>query len=615
MQILYVPKECSVRRRGVRFGIACFTRGGNHVVHMAKQLEDRRDIVVDRCWSLAPLSALSALLAMLISKNGALFYVAFIDEFGVSHQTASWPLTLNMVMAHVAGLLVTLLQERFTIYQIAVAGSLLNFVALVASAFVPNMAWMCVTLGFISGLAVGMIMLSLSIYNMLYFDKYRATASGFKYTGMTLAPLAFPLLLSALVREYGLHGALLLLSAITVNTLPVAMLMNKPRPVTLCCGRGNVEPVEGNRNSCSKGSHCGVTKATAKAAVSKCTSDRSDMLGKDFRKDQSNLFNGFVLSTQNNNASDSMCKGGCRVNGVEHVVRKEREICHQNGVTCHPGVYGREGASEVNFPISEAHTQKYATRSGEESRKSSKGAQDETFLEAKAPGSVWSSILMLLRNPVLYVLVITFTVGEYTTITFETTVLDYAADRGATRRQAEPMITYVATAEMLGRLVIPFFWDRARFSRYLLVALCLLVEALCLIGLPHATSFPQVVAAAVVTGIPAGCIVALKPVVLSDHFGVERLAVCWGVAGVAMLPVAFGGPLLIGVFRDTLGSYENLYRMLSAMCVTCAVAFFVLDFLRTRSRSRRNLAQESPCASPRFRARSFDSQMDVRDIY
>ncbi|XP_065289076.1 monocarboxylate transporter 9-like [Dermacentor albipictus] len=583
---------------------------------MAKQLQNRRDIVVDRCWSLAPLSALSALLAMLISKNGALFYVAFIDQFGVSHQSASWPLTLNMVMAHVAGLLVTLLQERFTIYQIAVSGSLLNFAALVASAFVPDMTWMCFTLGFISGLAVGMIMLSLSIYNMLYFDKYRATASGFKYTGMTLAPLAFPLVLSALVREYGLHGALLLLSAITVNTLPIAMLMNKPRPVTLCCGRRNVEPAEGGCNSCSKGSSCGVvTKGTAMAALSNCASKGGDKFEKNFRKDQSNLSNDVILLAQNNNTSYSMCTRGCAVNGVEDVVRTEGEICHENGVTCYPGKYGPESAIDVKLPKSEAQAQMHATRSCEEGCKSSKVAQGETCLEAKASGSVWNSILMLLRNPVLYVLVITFTIGEYTTITFETTVLDYAADRGATRRQAEPIITYVATAEMLGRLVIPFFWDRARLSRYLLVALCLLVEAFCLIGMPHATSFSQVVATAVVTGIPAGCIVALKPVVLSDHFGVERLAVCWGMAGIAMLPVAFGGPLLIGVFRDTLGSYENLYRMLSAMCVTCAVAFFVLDSRRTRSQRRRNMAQGSPCGPPRFRARSFDSEVDVRDIY
>ncbi|KAL1474098.1 hypothetical protein MTO96_038248 [Rhipicephalus appendiculatus] len=483
---------------------------------MAKELQDRRDIVVDRCWSLAPLSAMSALLAMLISKNSALFYVAFIDEFGVSHQSASWPLTLNVVMAHVAGLIVTLLQERFTIYQIAVTGSLLNFGALVASAFVPNMTWMCVTLGFLSGLSVGMIMLCLSIYNMLYFDKYRATASGFKYTGMTLAPLAFPLLLSALLREYGLHGGLLLLSAITVNTLPVAMLMNKPRPINICCGRRNVDPVEKSRDSCGKESHCGVAaNGASKAVRSACVANGGDVFGKDLRGHQRSASNVSVIRSQNNNAADSTCGKGYKLYTVTDVVREKDEAPSS------------EAPAKISCPGC---------------CKSSSAEHDEKCLaRTKAPDSLWSSILVLLKNPVLYVLVGTFTIGEYTTITFETTVLDYAADRGAARRQAEPMVMYVATAEMLGRLVIPFFWDRARLSRYLLVALCLLAEAICLIGMPHATSFPQVVATAVVTGIPAGCIVALKPVVLSDHFGVERLSVCWGIAGIALLPVAFGG--------------------------------------------------------------------------
>lgn len=301
------------------------------------------------------------------------------------------------------------------------------------------------------------------------------------------------------------------------------------------------------------------------------------------------------------------------MNAVEGAARKKYEACDRNGVSHSPSKMGIASVNGEKAPCSKAH----AKISCQRCCKSSTAEHDENCLvrRTKAPDGVWNNIVLLLKNPVLYVLVGTFTIGEYTTITFETTVLDYAADRGAARRQAEPMVMYVATAEMLGRLVIPFFWDRARLSRYLLVALCLLAEAICLVGMPHATSFPQVVATAVVTGIPAGCIVALKPVVLSDHFGVERLSVCWGIAGIALLPVAFGGPLLIGLFRDTLGSYENLYRMLSAMCVTCAVAFFVLDFLLTRARRQRNLAEESPCSSQRFRARSFDSEVDVRNIY
>ncbi|XP_072144762.1 monocarboxylate transporter 9-like [Dermacentor andersoni] len=190
---------------------------------MAGEVMGHKNVVVDSCWTLLPLSALLAMLASMINKNSGLFYVAFMDQFGASRQTAS--------------LLVTLLQKKLSTYQIAVSGCLLNFTGLVASAFAPTAVWMTITLGVVVGVGYGMIVLSLSIYAMVYFHKYRGTASGFKYTGMTLAPIAFPLALSALIRAYELSGTLLLLSAITLHTLPLAMLMNNPRPVTFCCSQ------------------------------------------------------------------------------------------------------------------------------------------------------------------------------------------------------------------------------------------------------------------------------------------------------------------------------------------------------------------------------------------
>ncbi|KAH6947291.1 hypothetical protein HPB50_018199 [Hyalomma asiaticum] len=204
---------------------------------MSRDVLGHRDVAVDRCWTLLPLSALSAMLSAMVTKNSALFYVAFMDEFGVSHQAASWPITVHGVVTHLTGLLVSLLQKKMSTYQIAVSGSLLNFIALVASAFAPTAAWMTFTLGVVGGVGYGMVVLSLSIYAMIYFDKYQGTASGCKYTGMTLAPLAFPLALSALIRMYSLSGTVLVLSAITLHTLPIAMLMNNPRPVTSCFGK------------------------------------------------------------------------------------------------------------------------------------------------------------------------------------------------------------------------------------------------------------------------------------------------------------------------------------------------------------------------------------------
>ncbi|KAH7960000.1 hypothetical protein HPB49_016066 [Dermacentor silvarum] len=163
-------------------------------------------IITDRCWTLPPLSALAALLAVLLSKNSAVFYVAFMNEFGVSHESASWPIAVCTVSVQFSGLLVSYLEKRLSIYHITIAGSLLNFVALIAASFAPNITWMSITFGVLSGAGQGIIVVTLSIYAMLYFDKYRAAASGFKYTGISLAPF-FSMLLSLSIQQDGLHGA------------------------------------------------------------------------------------------------------------------------------------------------------------------------------------------------------------------------------------------------------------------------------------------------------------------------------------------------------------------------------------------------------------------------
>ncbi|KAH9377993.1 hypothetical protein HPB48_021813 [Haemaphysalis longicornis] len=262
---------------------------------------------IDRCWGLLPLCMFSALILCIFFKNGALFYVAFMEEFTISHQSASWPLNLSEIASHLSGLLVSLLQKKLSIYQIALLGCLLNSASLVASAFVPDIFWMSITLGVLNGLGIGMGILSVSFYAIGYFDKYRATASGFKY-------------------------------------------------------------------------------------------------------------------------------------------------------------------------------------------------------------------------------------AEYALQTFESTVLDYAMDKGHRERSSGAFYNVRGSGRSSG--------STDRFRRTHLAALCLIAAAACFLAMPHATKFSHVIATAMTLGFPMGCLLTLKPVLLGDHLGVLRLAVCWGILGIAMLPFAFGGPLL-----------------------------------------------------------------------
>lgn len=560
---------------------------------MAKGFYATGDIAVDRCWGLLPLFMMSALLSMLIPKNSALFYVAFMDEFSVSHQSASWPLTLHNVMTHIAGLLVWLLQDRLSIYHVAILGSLLNLVALIASAFVPNIAWMCITMGIASGVGVGMNLLSLSIFAMLYFDRYRATASGFKYAGTTLAPLIFPIALSAVIRQYDLNGTLLILSAFTANTLPLTMLMKNPKPTTACFRKARDNEQDGNdgkgtRKKCSfiQGSPdpFGDSGHTARNTLGTNEIYASNAFPLAWEVSSSPKM-ADMKTGQKENDGIPLFNKTCEAQDVEPVSK----LRVANGTTLSSAEKTRKYGSfepPLSLSVSEcAFAMKSVRNDYAESHKIDdkcdtgpirEPTRNNSEFKVRDEGSNSSFFL----NPVLYLLVATFTIGEYTSNTFESTVLDYALDKGLERKKAEPIISYVAASEIVGRLVVPFLWEKAQLRRSVLLVICLLAEATCFLATPHATTPAQVVAAAMATGLPAGCVIALKPVLLSDNLGVQRLSMCWGILGIAMTPVCLAGPLLIGVFRDSMGSYDNLYRMMSALCVAFALAVFAFSRLK-----------------------------------
>ncbi|KAH7957385.1 hypothetical protein HPB52_018379 [Rhipicephalus sanguineus] len=65
----------------------------------------------------------------------------------------------------------------------------------------------------------------------------------------------------------------------------------------------------------------------------------------------------------------------------------------------------------------------------------------------------------------------------------------------------------------------------------------------------------------------------VKCVVIADQVGTERTAACWGISGLAIIPLSLANPVIIGFFRDAGGSYDNFYRMLSGINLFVTIQF------------------------------------------
>ncbi|XP_075539544.1 monocarboxylate transporter 14-like isoform X2 [Dermacentor variabilis] len=178
---------------------------------------DALPVAMDCCWSVPILSACVSLLFTMPDVNAGLLYVLFMEKFLVSREIASWPRIIATLMTNFMGFAIGAVQEKIAVYTMLLFGSVLCPAAVIASAFVPNMTWMMVTLGCLYGLSVGTLLIGTSVYVVSYFDEYRGAATGIKYLGVSVSGVLGPVLLSTLAATYGLQGLLLVVCSATLE--------------------------------------------------------------------------------------------------------------------------------------------------------------------------------------------------------------------------------------------------------------------------------------------------------------------------------------------------------------------------------------------------------------
>ncbi|KAH7959734.1 hypothetical protein HPB49_013344 [Dermacentor silvarum] len=169
---------------------------------------------------------------------------------------------------------------------------------------------------------------------------------------------------------------------------------------------------------------------------------------------------------------------------------------------------------------------------------------------------------------------------------YATTIVDYGRDKGSPLEKAKLALSYNAAGQFAGRTLLPFASDNVAHSRCPLTVLCFVGAGTWLVLMPVVHSLPAFVTLNVVLGVCQGFVTCIRSVLVNDYCGVERLPTFFGILGLVLVPLSFSGPTIIGFFRDTLGSYDNFYRMLGAVNIFIAVLMFVLvwrDKMRRKS--------------------------------
>lgn len=481
--------------------------------------------LVDNCWAVPVVIAIASFLFVLPQSNNGIFYVLFVNELGSSREGASWPKTIASACANFSGILVWALQRRLSILTIVTFAALICPLSIIVSAFVTNMAWMCVSWGFLYGSSSGILVVGTSVLIVSYFDEYRSLSTGITFVGRDLSGILGPSLLMCLLSAYAFKGTLLVLGGLLLHTIPLMLMLRHPRPLTFRACRGCCVHQQ-QENTTSQFECATIRQQVIHNAENTCFVQRREGWGKDTSRKLSHL-------------------------------AKATEYCNNTA----PVPVG--GEEQHDYPKDPSHQPAH-----------------ETF------HNVIAQAISLLKMPCFYVLLVAMAALEFNFPVLTSTIIDYSLDKGLPQNDATQVTSLISFGNLCGNMLIPAIADKVLRNRCRLAALACAISAVCFLAMPHLKSIASVSVVIFVAGLQTGYLRTLKAVLLADYLGVENVALSWGFMGIAALPLLLSEPSIVGTFRDIGGSYDNLYRTCAAIDVLAALLLVAQACLDARKSKR-----------------------------
>ncbi|CAN7977381.1 unnamed protein product, partial [Ixodes persulcatus] len=178
-------------------------------------------------------------------------------------------------------------------------------------------------------------------------------------------------------------------------------------------------------------------------------------------------------------------------------------------------------------------------------------------------------------NPWLYLMMLSGVTAHFTHSVFLTTIIDFSLDQGVSMDEGTSIIAYSSIPDLVGGLGLPILADKGFLGRGSLVMCCHFLLGLFMIALPKSSSFLSILFVSLCVVMLVACVINMKTVLMADHLGIEMVSFAIGLSGLVILPLLLSNPFIVGFFRDHLGAYDNLYRVLGGFNCLVGFIFFV----------------------------------------
>ncbi|XP_033320120.1 monocarboxylate transporter 13-like isoform X1 [Bombus bifarius] len=509
-------------------------------------------------------------------KSFGVLFVEFLHVFKSTSTAASWMPALCYFLYNSLGPLSSILSTRYSYKTVTIIGGAFAASGMMLSYFANSVSYLYVSYGLMVGIGAGLTFPPTVYIVTSYFERLRGFANGLCISGSAIGTIVLPPFLQYLLDCFGYRGAVLIMGALTLNTLVCGLLyhpveqhmimvpveggidnqgltIDEPVPhkkklTDLFKASSTIENETSCSNTRSKKEESSETESIMNnSKVNPCLKDKNE--DKDDEAKKKNTFEkGPSLNKEKEDTVN--CQN---VNSLRRESNTSEVLVTSNKLK-------NEKLELNNTSLSKNRDEKLFESSkrelGELSEKSISGTS-LTKVEVKNKRQFFD--LSVLRDPIYLVILISNSTSAISNTNFMILLPSYAISQGFDKNSSALLLSIVSALDLVGRISGASLSDIDFVPKYYYFVGGLGTSGIALALLPMATSYTMLSFFCALFGLSSGMYIGITTVILADMLGTEKLSSSYGISLFVNGVLQLIGPPICGVIFETIGSYKPIF--------------------------------------------------------
>lgn len=184
-------------------------------------------------------------------------------------------------------------------------------------------------------------------------------------------------------------------------------------------------------------------------------------------------------------------------------------------------------------------------------------------------------VIELFSNPMYLIINVSYGTFFICFTLYITILVDFAMDRSISQNKAVFIISIYSVSDLVGRLFSGWVIDFKIIKRKTIIIISFITSGILLISLPFGNNYAVILSLIVILGLLCGSIMVNFTVLIREYLGMEKVTTALGLSNFLYGILGLFRPMIIGHYRDTLGSYDYLFYTLGSMHIVGGLTWFI----------------------------------------